>query len=130
MCLTYFLQTCNCVEFGMTCWTREEDAGEAYHYIQFRPLTPGSLSSLLGALQQGEEAQISRLGIEGKWPLLQGNLPSFGKSWVSGALDCTCVLPWRAYYSTWVSCLVAQGIATWTGADCCLSQRQLFELIS
>ena len=58
----YFVQTCNSVEFEMTYWTREEDAGEAYHYIRFRPLTPGSLNSLLGALREGEEAQLSKPG--------------------------------------------------------------------
>lgn len=45
-----FVQTCNSVECKMTCWTREEDAGESYRYNRFRPLTPGGVSSLLGAL--------------------------------------------------------------------------------
>lgn len=57
----YFVQTCNSVEFEMTCWTREEGAGEAYRYIRFRPLTPGGLISLLHALQEAEEAQLSKI---------------------------------------------------------------------
>lgn len=58
----YLVQTCNSAEFETLCWTREEDAGEAYHYIRFRPLTPASWSDLLGALWEGGEAQLSKLG--------------------------------------------------------------------
>lgn len=42
----------------MTCWTREEDVGEALH-ISFRSLTTCSLSRSLGATQEREEAQLS-----------------------------------------------------------------------
>lgn len=55
-----FVQTCNSTEFKIMCWAREGDAGEACHYIRFRPLNKGSWSSLLGALQEGAEAQLSK----------------------------------------------------------------------
>lgn len=35
----YSVQTGNCTKFEIVCWTMEEGAGEAYHYIAFRPLT-------------------------------------------------------------------------------------------
>lgn len=62
------------------------------HWIQTP--NPGSLSSLLGALWEGEEAkaQLLKLGIWSKWLLLQDNSPRSSKSCVTSALDHICVL--------------------------------------